>query len=399
MTTASAAADLSNLTIGLAGPLPPHRAGMGVYVQRLAERLPQCGARLVTMITNPTGQHAAQGVPVYRPRPGRWMAADCMRFALRERVDVLHVHIHGCHWKEMAPLVAVQTLAGVPVVVSQHSMIQSVAGMTSNDRAMLAAVCNRLARVVVSGPSVEAKLREVGTHAASLVQLPPFLPPTAEELSWPDWPAPLAALRTGPGPLIVSGAGRLDAVNGRDLYGLDVFVRAAAQVLARLPDARFAFLLAVPGDAGLLSDAQQFLAARGLADRVVVQMSPMPAPALWQVADVYVRATLDDGDAVSVREALHLGKPVVASDAVGRPTGCLTFRTADADDLARVLLEVAADLPGHRRRVAAHPQLDATAGLADVYRQAVRWRTPLRRIRAAAGRRILARLPDHGDGL
>ncbi len=51
-------------------------------------------------------------------------------------------------------------------------------------------------------------------------------------------------------------------------------------------------------------------------------------------SDVFVRPTLMDGDSVSVREALALGVPVVASDAAPRPDGTVVFQTGNAGDLA-----------------------------------------------------------------
>lgn len=378
--------DLTGLTIGLAGPFPPHRGGVTVYVQRLAARLQQSGARVVAMVTNPTGSEVPAGLTVTRPRGGPWQAADCISAALRERADVLHLHTHGGFWKEMAPFAAMQALSGVPVVVSQHSMMQDPAAMRRRDRAMLARVCNQLARVATAGPTVYAKLRQVGVRAEKLAQIVPFIAPMAAELVCDDLPPALQAWRASSGPRIVSATGRLDAVDGRDLYGLDVFVRAAELVLRHLPTAQFAFLMGTPGDAALLADAEQFVADHGLGDRVALPVWAMPAPPLWQAADICVRPTLDDGDAVSIREALHLGKPVVASDAVPRPAGCVTFRRGDAADLARALLAVAADLPSHRQRVAACQQPDTLADLTAVYRQAVADRSVLQRVRGAAAR-------------
>jgi glycosyltransferase involved in cell wall biosynthesis len=43
--------------------------------------------------------------------------------------------------------------------------------------------------------------------------------------------------------------------------------------------------------------------------------------------------TFSDGDAISVREAIALGTPVVASDVVSRPTETVCFKTGDAQDL------------------------------------------------------------------
>jgi glycosyltransferase involved in cell wall biosynthesis len=45
--------------------------------------------------------------------------------------------------------------------------------------------------------------------------------------------------------------------------------------------------------------------------------------------DVFLRTTHFDGDAVSVREALHLGVPVIATENGMRPTGVLPIPVAD----------------------------------------------------------------------
>jgi len=53
--------------------------------------------------------------------------------------------------------------------------------------------------------------------------------------------------------------------------------------------------------------------------------------------DVFVRPTTSDGDANSVREALALGVPTVASDVVERPDGAIPYKCGDAKDFARAV--------------------------------------------------------------
>jgi glycosyltransferase involved in cell wall biosynthesis len=61
---------------------------------------------------------------------------------------------------------------------------------------------------------------------------------------------------------------------------------------------------------------------------------PHPAAlALLKGSDLFVRPTLTDGDAISVREALALGVRCVASDVVPRPKGTRLFRSQDPADL------------------------------------------------------------------
>jgi glycosyltransferase involved in cell wall biosynthesis len=44
-----------------------------------------------------------------------------------------------------------------------------------------------------------------------------------------------------------------------------------------------------------------------------------------QISDVLIRATLKDGDSISIKEALYFGKVVFATDCVDRPEGVITF--------------------------------------------------------------------------
>ena len=65
--------------------------------------------------------------------------------------------------------------------------------------------------------------------------------------------------------------------------------------------------------------------------------------ALMSACDVFLRPTLADGDSISVREALSLGAPVVASRVGARPAGAMLFRPGDLEEmLAAVELALAA---------------------------------------------------------
>ena len=64
--------------------------------------------------------------------------------------------------------------------------------------------------------------------------------------------------------------------------------------------------------------------------------------ALMSASDVFVRSTLADGDSTSVREALSLGVPVVASRIGTRPAGAILFQPGDVGEmLSKVELAMA----------------------------------------------------------
>jgi glycosyltransferase involved in cell wall biosynthesis len=84
-------------------------------------------------------------------------------------------------------------------------------------------------------------------------------------------------------------------------------------------------------------------------------------------SDLMLRTTLYDGDSISVREAIHFGVPVVATDRAPRPEG---VRVVPAQDLAR-LCEAAEQClsNGARRPPAAEPREENLASVLALYEE------------------------------
>ncbi len=91
--------------------------------------------------------------------------------------------------------------------------------------------------------------------------------------------------------------------------------------------------------------------------------------ALLGASDVTVRSTFVDGDAITVREALALGVPVVASDTAFRPEGVTLFRRGDVADLTAKLGEVLGRPSG--RDSSRQPAHDQSAGIRQLYAELV----------------------------
>jgi len=88
------------------------------------------------------------------------------------------------------------------------------------------------------------------------------------------------------------------------------------------------------------------------------------APPVISRSDLFLRPTTTDGDAVSVREALELGVPVVASDAVPRPDAVVLYR---AGDLADFVAKVREALERGRDGAVAVPQESAVDAIERIY--------------------------------
>ena len=85
---------------------------------------------------------------------------------------------------------------------------------------------------------------------------------------------------------------------------------------------------------------------------------------LMSACDVFLRPTLEDGDSISVREALALGVPVVASHVGTRPAGAILFHPGDVDGMLAAIASALEAKRGSQMQAAG-----CTHRLMEIYRQ------------------------------
>ncbi|GAO05556.1 hypothetical protein PSR1_04470 [Anaeromyxobacter sp. PSR-1] len=165
---------------------------------------------------------------------------------------------------------------------------------------------------------------------ARIAVVPPYSPALLE----PRRPPPaLAAFRAGHAPLIAA------ALPPGRIYGADLLLPAFRALRARHPRA------------GLVAFGEGTEALTGDGVLGLGELDHPAALAVLEAADVFARPTRADGDAVTVREALALGRAVVASTVGHRPAGCLLFPPGDAAALgARLEDALAGARPAARPR-------------------------------------------------
>jgi len=73
---------------------------------------------------------------------------------------------------------------------------------------------------------------------------------------------------------------------------------------------------------------------------MMLMNEPLSFVKLIEASDIMIRPTQTDGDALSVREALFLGKAVLASDVVSRPEGTSLYQKNNAEDLYNKTVEL-----------------------------------------------------------
>ncbi|HEY6099557.1 MAG TPA: glycosyltransferase family 4 protein [Anaeromyxobacter sp.] len=317
------------MKIALVGNWPRPYGGVSVHVAALARALRARGLD-VRVLDIGEGGHACDGVV-----PARGMlryAAALAEVAAEGRL--VHLHTNGANLKSwLAALAAGRARhprAPRGVLTLHSGSAPAYLRARVERRRLAAAACAGFGRVIAVNEEIAAELRNAGVPGARVSVLAPFSPSALERK---EPPRAFSAFRARHAPVLAA------ALLPLPIYGGDVLLEAFAALRRRLPRAGLALV-------GKGTDGAE-LRAPGVVG--LGEIGHGEALGVLAASDVFVRPTRVDGDSVSVREALALGCPVVASDVGHRPPGCLLFPAGDAAALeARLGEAISGARPGPR---------------------------------------------------
>jgi glycosyltransferase involved in cell wall biosynthesis len=313
----------------LAGFYPPPFAGEPVHVKQLAQLLRDRGLGVEILNLN----RQAGPSPEYHSSTRRWTLLWKL-FNLPGRASILHLHTNGHSLKSWLMILTASLAArlrGVSAVLTLHSGLlpDYLRGFGKVRRGLARWILRSFTRVVCVNRDISRAVRGLGITADRVVVIPAFLGvPPPPELAAPDREL-IRTLR----PLLVAVAGGEQDPE----LGLTVVLRAIQQLVPSMPGVGAVLMGWQVGP-----KTRALIQELGLAAHAIClgEVSHDRCLAFLHAADVLVRSTFADGDAITVREGLAFGVPVVASDTEDRPEGVILFRKGDVADLVAKLTQV-----------------------------------------------------------
>lgn len=313
------------LTVLIAGPLPPPAGGISIHIQRLSY--------LLQDHVNLNFIDEASTV-----KPGYFHVKSVNIFGYLKRVsaaDVFFIHSGSKVLKKIHILTG--RLLGKKIIITIHGYGNRRAWPF---RSIDALFFNMAHRIILVNPGIYDKVA-VSKHKSTVMHA--FLPPVME--SEPALPAHISKIiqeaRKKNQTIICANASRLDVHNGEDLYGVDMSIDATASLVAANKPVCFIFILT-----SMENGQEKFNAYRKRIDELSLSghffllQENLSFVKLISESDMVLRPTNADGDALTVREAIYMGKPTLASDVVSRPEGTRLFKTRDAHDLQQKMEDI-----------------------------------------------------------
>jgi glycosyltransferase involved in cell wall biosynthesis len=297
------------------GAEPPPFGGVTVFVQRWIARRKRCGSTV----------ELAYPISVSG-------ALSLFRHAVSRPSFVV---VNSLRWQLLLSVLFLFPFSGRIAVDHNHSRRFKTDSAPIMQRLTLF-LLNRFDRIWI----VSDHLREV--HKALGTQVPlrrrsPYLPPDVSGYAnaVANYSNNLKSLLIQPGAnrIFCISAYRMVFENARDVYGFDIALHGLSQLLQKKYMAKLVMFVADPSHTPAYVEARALIVNLGLTEHVIWEEGQKPLWPMFLHADLFLRPTTTDGWSVSVAEALDLGCPVIASDAVPRQRGCILFSRDDEGDL------------------------------------------------------------------
>jgi len=142
-------------------------------------------------------------------------------------------------------------------------------------------------------------------------------------------------------PIIIANAWKISFYKNIDLYGLDLCIELASQIKKTFPQLGFLFALANDEfNSKYIVKMEEIIKKASLKHNFHIMTGQKELWPLFKKADLSIRPTMTDGDALSIREALFFRCPVIASDVAPRPNGTILFKSRNIEDLYASAMKV-----------------------------------------------------------
>ncbi len=317
----------SKPTIAFLGALPPPIGGITVDLQRLTERLETEGYEYTVYDLLNQRKIRPGGVSVRIRNRLWWM----FKYFFLAREDL--ICCHHVDWR-------VRSAVGLMTLLGKKTLI-SVGGQRLSDdlargnwlrKKIIAFSLRHYSYVITHNPVIRRRCLSLGVKAERLEIIYGFIPPRVKEEEIKSIPEEVWDFVDSHNPVISVNAFKIVFYKNQDLYGIDLCVDLCANLKSAYPGIGFVFCLPNTGDADYFQKMKQRIIDKGIEGNFrFVTGSHQFYPILMK-SQVFLRPTNTDGDATSLREALFIKVPSVASDVFPRPEGTILFRNREIDD-------------------------------------------------------------------
>lgn len=337
---------MKNYKVALKGSFLPDIGGVSIHISRLAEALFKDGLLdCVYSTTKSSGYQESRFIVKNASYPSlRYDTFQSLYWFLKNyKKDLTILHLHG-HPIWESPTIYLLLLFKKKVVFTIHDQMM-LSNLDKYPRFFLYIFKKITKHKNIYWIAVSSKIKnqsaDLITDFNNIAIIPAYLPAHSDNTPLNDEIEEFIRSRSK---IISIYAHSIRNLNGKDLYGIDLALKAIGLVKRYYQNIGIIICIPNVSDLEQVESYKQIINEFQLFKNVLFLFTPLSNPIqLWQKSDVVLRPTLTDGDSLVVREAISQGTFVIASDVVNRPKEVILFKSENVEDLSLKIVQVLAE--------------------------------------------------------
>lgn len=300
------------------GPLPPPLGGVSVHVYRLHKALKNSQVFDLSQKQNFKGH----------------MYIELFKLMMSSNFDAVHLHAYDV--KLIITLKLLKLFKKFEIIATSHNP-RLFDTDSKIKKFFYKNFLKSIDTLVVVGSHIleDYQKRNIKVPNEIIIE-PAFLPPPEDEENkiLATYPKSLIDFMDHHSPIITANAFQISFHQGIDLYGLDMCIDLTLKLKKEYPNIGFIFALAnEKANVEYQNKIRKRIKELNIEQNFYFLTGQKELWPLFKKADLMIRPTTTDGDALSIREAMYFRCTAIASDVSDRPEGTIVFRSRDLEDL------------------------------------------------------------------
>lgn len=173
--------------------------------------------------------------------------------------------------------------------------------------------------------------------------------------------------------IITANASSIRFYNGYDLYGIDMCIELMIDLKKKFNNREIGFIFCLPdiNDTKYFEKMEKMIRQNDIKEDFLFVNKKTELYPIIKKSHLFIRPTITDGDALSIRESIKYNVPVITSDVVKRPEGTILFKTRDLEDLFNKTNEVICNYNMHKRKIKNIEIKDNAVKILEIYKEVI----------------------------
>ncbi len=318
--------------IVIIGPYPPPYGGISVHLERLIPFLDKLGYFFILYNISTTRSIHNKVISI-----NRFKTIYFIIICLFKKGKIFHLY---------SPNWYVRLIFAFFTMFRKGKFIISIQGPSISDALkskfkirgnITKWIINCMDKIIACNNQIKSECIEFINDPNKVLMIPAFIPPLDNEID--DPPKYILDYIRKHSPTIVATGWIGVKYDGDDDYGIDMLIYLVQKLILKYPE--IGLIIKINGGTSdEIIEETINSAFKSVGNHILFINEPLKdVVGLYKNCDLFCRPTKSEGDAVSVRESLFVGTPVIASNVGQRPKNCFLFESRNFNDLYNVTID------------------------------------------------------------